>query len=117
MLKEIKYLIFIVIIGLFLFFTGRYYFSDENIKKSYRSYKDIDEKITRIEGFALSSPYGDGKSLGQPLGVKSVGFIKVYSSSSRYGLGETYSGVYAPELIKPITNFLEKNLVLRKIPF
>ena len=45
MLKEIKYLIFIVIIGLFLFFTGRYYFSDENIKKSYRSYKNIDEKI------------------------------------------------------------------------
>ena len=45
MLKEIKYLIFIVIIGLFLFFTCRYYFSDENIKKSYRSYKNIDEKI------------------------------------------------------------------------
>ena len=45
MLKEIKYLIFIVIIALFLFFTGRYYFSDENIKKSYRSYKNIDEKI------------------------------------------------------------------------
>jgi len=45
MLKEIKYLIFIIIITLFLFFTGRYYFSDENIKKSYRSYKNIDEKI------------------------------------------------------------------------
>ena len=45
MFKEIKYLIFIVIISLFLFFTGRYYFSDENIKKSYRSYKNIDEKI------------------------------------------------------------------------
>jgi hypothetical protein len=45
MLKEIKYLIFIVIISLFLFFTGKYYFSDENIKKSYRSYKYIDEKI------------------------------------------------------------------------
>ena len=45
MLKEIKYLIFIVIITLFLFFTGKYYFSDENIKKSYRSYKNIDEKI------------------------------------------------------------------------
>jgi hypothetical protein len=44
MLKEIKYLIFIVIITLFVFFTGRYYFSDENIKKSYRSYKNIDEK-------------------------------------------------------------------------
>ena len=45
MLKEIKYLIFIVIILLFLFFTGRYYFSDENIKKSYRSQNNIDEKI------------------------------------------------------------------------
>ena len=45
MLREIKYLIFIIIISLFLFFTGKYYFSDENIKKSYRSYKNIDEKI------------------------------------------------------------------------
>ena len=45
MLKEIKYLIFIIIISLFLFFTGKYYFSDENIKKSYRSYKNINEKI------------------------------------------------------------------------
>jgi len=45
MLKEIKNLIFIIIISLFIFFTGKYYFSDENIKKSYRSYKNIDEKI------------------------------------------------------------------------
>jgi len=45
MLKEIKYLIFTVIITLFIFFTGKYYFSDENIKKSYRSYKNINEKI------------------------------------------------------------------------
>ena len=45
MLREIKYLIFIIIISLFLFFTGKYYFSDENIKKSYRAYKNIDEKI------------------------------------------------------------------------
>ncbi|MDB9718014.1 hypothetical protein OAA70_03785 [Candidatus Pelagibacter sp.] len=45
MLKEIKYLIFILIITLFIFFTGKYYFSDENIKKSYRSYKNINEKI------------------------------------------------------------------------
>ena len=30
MLKEIKYLIFIVVIALFIFLTGRYYFSDEH---------------------------------------------------------------------------------------
>ena len=45
MLKEIKYLFFIVIIILFIFFTGKYYFSNENIKNSYRSYKNIDQKI------------------------------------------------------------------------
>ena len=45
MLKEIKYLIFIVIIALFIFFTGKHYFSNENIKNSYRSYKNIDQKI------------------------------------------------------------------------
>ena len=45
MLKEIKYLIFIVVILVFIFFTGRYYFSDEYLKKSYRSYKNNDQKI------------------------------------------------------------------------
>ena len=45
MLKEIKYLIFIIVILVFTFFTGRYYFSDENLKNSYRSYKNNDEKI------------------------------------------------------------------------
>ena len=45
MLKEIKYLIFIIVISVFIFFTGRYYFSDENIKNSYRSFKNNDEKI------------------------------------------------------------------------
>ena len=45
MLKEVKYLIFVVIITLFVFFTGKYYFSDENIKKSYRSHSNINEKI------------------------------------------------------------------------
>ena len=46
MLKEIKYLIFMLIIFLFLFFTGRYYFSEENKKNSYRSLTSIDEKIS-----------------------------------------------------------------------
>ncbi len=45
MLKEIRYLIFIIVTFLFIFFSGKYYFSDENKKKSYRSYKNNDEKI------------------------------------------------------------------------
>tara|TARA_B100000035_G_C20994886_1_gene552001 strand:+ start:399 stop:662 length:264 start_codon:yes stop_codon:yes gene_type:complete len=45
MFKEIKYLIFLLIISLFIFFTVKYYFSDSNKKKSYRSLNNIDEKI------------------------------------------------------------------------
>ena len=49
MIKELKYLFFLSIIFFFIFFTARYYFSDENIKKSYRSISSIDEKINSIE--------------------------------------------------------------------
>ena len=45
MFKEIKYLIFIFVICIFLFLTGKYYFSDNNKKNSYRSLTTIDEKI------------------------------------------------------------------------
>ena len=45
MWKEVKYVIFIVVISSFLFFTIKHYFSDENIKKSYRSYNSVDERI------------------------------------------------------------------------
>ena len=45
MFKEIKYLIFISIICLFIFLISRYYFSDTNKKNSYRSLNDINEKI------------------------------------------------------------------------
>ena len=45
MIKEIKYLAFVIIIIIFLFLIGKYYFSDENIKKSYRTYKDLNKEI------------------------------------------------------------------------
>ena len=45
MLKEIKYLIFVFIISIFVILTGKYYFSDKNKKNSYRSLKNVNEKI------------------------------------------------------------------------
>ena len=45
MLKEIKYLVFIIAIAMFIFLNVKYYFSDENKKRSYRSYNNNDEKI------------------------------------------------------------------------
>ena len=45
MIKEIKHSLYLLVIFLFLFFTAKYYFSDENVKKSYRSYNSVDERI------------------------------------------------------------------------
>ena len=45
MLREIKYLLFTLMICLFIFFTGKYYFSDTNKKNSYRSLNSLNEKI------------------------------------------------------------------------
>ena len=44
MYREIKYLVYLLIISLFLFFVGKYYFSDKNIKKSYRLLNNIDNR-------------------------------------------------------------------------
>ena len=45
MLKELKYLLYLFVIILFIFLSLKYYFSDNNKKNSYRSYKEIDKKI------------------------------------------------------------------------
>ena len=46
MLKELKYLLYLLVITLIFFLSLKYYFSDDNKKNSYRSYKQADEKIT-----------------------------------------------------------------------
>ena len=45
MIKELKYVFYLIIIFFFIFFISRYYFSDEYKKKSYRSLSLFDEKI------------------------------------------------------------------------
>ena len=49
MFKETKYLFFVIVIFFFIFFTVRFYFSDENYKNSYRSISQLDEKIKQSE--------------------------------------------------------------------
>tara|TARA_B100000780_G_scaffold98695_1_gene68889 strand:+ start:177 stop:440 length:264 start_codon:yes stop_codon:yes gene_type:complete len=46
MLKELKYLLFLFVIFIFFFLSLKYYFSDDNEKNSYRSYKQLNKKIT-----------------------------------------------------------------------
>ena len=49
MIREIKYFLFAASILCFLFFTIKYYFSDENIKRSFILIDKIDEKINNYE--------------------------------------------------------------------
>ena len=48
MLKELKYFFSILIIFIFIFFIGRYYFSDQNKKNIYRSINKIDQNIEKL---------------------------------------------------------------------
>ncbi len=70
-------------------------------------------KITKLEGYCLSSPYGTDQVFGQPLGVKSIGIVEVHTDVGYVGFGETYSGVYTPELIAPIIQFLQSIVIGR----
>ena len=45
MIKELKYLIYVICIFIFIVLIGRYYFSDENKKKSFRSLSNMDKKL------------------------------------------------------------------------
>ena len=47
MIKEIKYLIYLLVIFLFVSITAKYYFSDEHKKKSFRSLSNINMKIEK----------------------------------------------------------------------
>ena len=47
MLKELKYFLYTITIIVFIFFVLNYYFSDKNIKNSYRSTKIFDSKVIK----------------------------------------------------------------------
>jgi len=56
MIKELKYVIFSIVIITFIFFTTKYYFSDNYKQKSYRTLTKLQKKI---EIFDLKLPILD----------------------------------------------------------
>ena len=71
--------------------------------------------ISSIETILVSSNYGNGKVFGQPKSVKTISLIKIVTNKKIYGIGETYSGIYSPELIDKVVNFLKPFLIGKKI--
>ena len=53
MIKELKYVFYIVVILFFSFITVKFYFSDENKKKSYRSLNLFDSKINNFDNLIV----------------------------------------------------------------
>lgn len=45
MIRELKYVFYLIVIFFFIFFTSKYYFSDKNKKNSYRSFQSLNTKI------------------------------------------------------------------------
>ena len=48
MIKELKYFLFVLTIFIFFFYIGKYYFSDQNKKNSYRSINKLEKKIDKF---------------------------------------------------------------------
>ena len=46
MIKELKYLFFLLIIFFYFFLSIKHYISDENVKKTFRSILDIDKTVS-----------------------------------------------------------------------
>jgi hypothetical protein len=46
MFKELKYVFYLLVIFLFIFLTGKFYFSDKNKKNYYRSVNSLNKKIS-----------------------------------------------------------------------
>ena len=45
MFRELKYVFYLLVIFLFIFLTGKFYFSDQNKKNYYRSINSVDKNI------------------------------------------------------------------------
>tara|TARA_Y100001935_G_scaffold200483_1_gene168812 strand:+ start:576 stop:839 length:264 start_codon:yes stop_codon:yes gene_type:complete len=49
MLREIKYFIYLLVIFVFILFSIKFYISDDNIKKTFRSLNSVDINIDSFE--------------------------------------------------------------------
>tara|TARA_B100000989_G_scaffold278203_1_gene239788 strand:- start:37927 stop:39069 length:1143 start_codon:yes stop_codon:yes gene_type:complete len=71
--------------------------------------------IKSLKPILISSNYGDGKVLGQPLGVKTIGLVEIELNNGKKGYGESYVAIYVPELFKNIVNFYASKLERKKL--
>ena len=78
MLKEVKYFIFFLIISLFFLFTINFYFSDINIKKTFRNKNSVEKNIGKFE-LTLPLLSNDTEKIVEYLSKEDISNEKKYS--------------------------------------
>ena len=68
-------------------------------------------KIKKIDPLLISSNYGDNKVLGQPLGLKTIGIVKIETECGLVGYGESYVAIYLPELFAYTIKLISQKLI------
>ncbi len=69
-----------------------------------------EQVITKVEPILLSAPHGDHpKHL--PTGYRAAGLVRLECSDGTTGLGESYLGVYAPEVFKSFVEYFAAYLI------
>ena len=68
-------------------------------------------EITQIKSHNFSSIYASKNTFGSSKGLKNISLITVKTKCGLEGIGETYVGIYVPELIMPIINEIKYYLI------
>lgn len=68
-------------------------------------------KITAVKTVLLTAPAGHDPSLLKLRTVRSASFIEIHTDTDLVGIGETYAGYHAPEIVPAIVEFFEPILV------
>ncbi|MCH2212084.1 MAG: mandelate racemase/muconate lactonizing enzyme family protein [Fuerstiella sp.] len=64
-------------------------------------------QITDVKTVLLTGPSGNDPFLQQQRKLRSAAFIEVHTDTDLVGIGETYTGYHAPELVPEIVNFFK----------
>jgi L-alanine-DL-glutamate epimerase-like enolase superfamily enzyme len=68
-------------------------------------------KITEVKTVLLTGPSGNDPFLAELRKVRSAAFIEIHTDSELTGIGETYLGYHAPEIVPQIVEFFKPILV------
>ena len=66
-------------------------------------------QIESVSCERFSSKYGNNNSFGQPLGFKSIVIVSVKEKGGLIRSAELYSGIYIPEVLPNLIEFISKN--------